>query len=98
MNSLMTFLRRWFARPDLALHFVAGFAIVVLLASLDPTLPLADRVIAAQIVVSALGWAKEHYFDRPRPGRHTVDGWDAFATAIGGQAGGAVFILFGALV
>lgn len=61
---------------DKLLHFVGGALFCAAVALLiSPTLAL--------VATFFLGWAKEKLYDARRPDRHTVDGWDAYATAAG---------------
>lgn len=79
MRQVIAFLSRFVAQPDKLLHFAGGLVVAFALA-------MAGGQLAALWIVAALAWAKERY-DKAHPDRHTWDGWDAFATLLGGLAG-----------
>ena len=78
MNTITTFLGRYFAQPDKVLHAAAGaIAQAVLRLLLPPVFSLA--------VVAAIAWGKERY-DKAHAAEHDAEGWDAYATLLGGLA------------
>ena len=67
-------------QPDKALHALGGAVIGAAVAVASGSLPLGAWV------AFGVAWAKERY-DKAHPDRHTFDGWDAYATALGGLLG-----------
>ena len=72
-------------QSDKLKHFAVGAAAAVLCTAVPLLLGLWWFLalwlgIVAPVV---LGWAKEQLYDKQRLGQHTVDGWDAYATAAG---------------
>lgn len=66
---------RDFMAKDKMAHMGIGFLVCLLLQPVQPDLAMLACAVAA--------WAKER-FDFLRPGSHTPDGWDAYATVLGG--------------
>lgn len=85
VKGIAAWLARFVAQPDKALHVMAGLLLVFLLCSagVAPMWALA--------ACSGVAWAKERW-DKSRPKVHTWDGWDGFATVIGGQLGAAAWV------
>ena len=76
MNTITTFLARYFEQPDKVLHAAAGAIAQAVLRLLLPG-------VFALAFVAAIAWGKERY-DKAHATAHTPDGWDAYATLIGG--------------
>lgn len=72
-------------QADKLKHFAAGAAVAVLLTAILTLLGLWWGWSLWLGIVSpfVLGWGKEKLYDKLRSDRHTVDGWDAFATGAG---------------
>lgn len=68
---------------DKYLHFGVGLVIGVLFSFINPYLGVLMAAIA--------GWIKEKY-DKMHPEKHTSDGWDAYATVIGGIVGVGIMV------
>lgn len=65
-------------QKDKVLHFAGGFAVgLVVGALLHPAIGQAAALL--------VGWWKEER-DGDDPAHHTVDGWDAYWTGVGGAA------------
>ena len=73
-----------FAKDKLA-HMAIGFLVCLLLQPVNPDLGMFTCVV--------LAWAKERY-DFLRPMKHTPDGWDAYATVLGGAIFQASLLLW----
>ena len=80
------------AQPDKVLHFAAGALAFCLLLPLTAVLTVSGslRTTAILVAVAALGWAKEQW-DKRHPEENVVDGWDAYATLLGGLAAALVW-------
>ena len=96
--GLLAFLGRFWRQPDKALHFAIGAAVAgslgllaVLVAStlLRPRPAALAGLLAGLWLCALVAWAKERS-DRGDPEHHTPDGWDAFATLLGGLLGASV--------
>ncbi|MFT3665582.1 hypothetical protein [Piscinibacter sp.] len=80
IGALLRVLGRYVAQPDKALHVLAAFVLTFLL--MAGGMP----VLAAAWLCLAVAWGKERW-DKAHAEGHTWDGWDAFATVLGGLAG-----------
>ena len=85
-------LKKYVAQPDKALHFAAGAIAFCVLLPLTAVLTVSGslRTTGILVAVAALGWAKERW-DKRHPEEHVVDGWDAYATLLGGLAAALVW-------
>lgn len=96
MEKITAFLARWFAQPDKFLHAAVGMLAFVIVSLAGETwansLPTALRVVLALCAVSLAAWGKERY-DKAHPQTHTWDGWDAYATTVGGMLGSLFWVL-----
>ncbi len=92
MDMLVLYLARFFAQPDKALHAVGGFLIGLVLALgaiVGAGVPAHWAVAGAVLAGFAIAWGKERA-DKAHPDRHTWDGWDAYATALGCALGASL--------
>jgi len=65
---------------DKLYHFLIGFAVGAFIGAQQPGFGL------GALAGTLLGWGKEK-FDKLHPDKHTYDGWDAYATALGATIG-----------
>jgi cyanate permease len=98
MTRLVAFLALFWRQPDKVLHVLIGAAVagpLALLAAVllpgwvQPRAVAPGALMAALWLCALLAWVKERR-DKLDPLHHTWDGWDAFATVIGGLAGATV--------
>ena len=79
---------------DKKYHLIAGFLIgaVVVALSFLIALPTVQRLLLGVGVAIVIGVGKEVY-DGKHPDKHTKDGMDALATAVGGLVGSLAVVL-----
>lgn len=63
-------------RIDLWKHAAVGFVLTLVVG-------FALHAVIGLLAAAAVGWFKEDWWDKGR-GKGTKDGWDAFATLLGG--------------
>ena len=83
MNKIYSFLQSiGIAQPDKLEHFVGAMVLV-------GVLTFFTGWIVGILGGAALAWGKERY-DKAHADKNTWDGWDAFATLLGGITGAVV--------
>lgn len=79
IDKLIAFLSRFMAQPDKLLHFGGMALLCAACAHFFGAFP-------ALWFGAGVAWGKERY-DKAHPDKHSPDGWDAYATMLGGLFG-----------